>query len=158
MGWIDGGCGIDDLRCGSGKAGVEGLLSYTVMAVTVSVGLQEAPATVGGRYGCTHIIRVKDGWLSKRRPFEAQDTQDRRSPLRSFVAGGWAFGAQRCCAPTGWRLLGADEVASAVLLPAGFVALGAEGLFFAEADGADAVGGDAQGDEILLDGAGAAIA
>src|SRR6266478_1201505 len=56
------------------------------------------------------------------------------------------------------RLLGADEVAAAVLLPAGFVALGAEGLFFAEADGAEAIGGDAQGDEILLDGAGAAIA
>src|SRR6266852_1058304 len=56
------------------------------------------------------------------------------------------------------RLLGADEVAAAILLPAGFVALGAEGLFFAEADGAEAIGGDAQGDEILLDGAGAAIA
>jgi len=56
------------------------------------------------------------------------------------------------------RLLGADEVAAAVLLPAGFGALGAEGLFFAEAYGADAIGGDAQGDEILLDGAGAAIA
>src|ERR1700736_2093965 len=49
-------------------------------------------------------------------------------------------------------------MAAAILLPAGFVALRAEGLFLAEADGADAVGGDAQRDEILLDGAGAAIA
>src|SRR4029077_12564061 len=68
------------------------------------------------------------------------------------------FRGAACCAPTRSRLLGADEVASAILLPAGFVALAAEGLFFAEADGADAVGGDAQGDEILLGGAGAAIA
>src|SRR5258706_3226324 len=55
-------------------------------------------------------------------------------------------------------LLGADEVAAAILLPARFVVLVAEGLFLAEADGADAIGGDAQGNEILLDGAGAAIA
>jgi hypothetical protein len=42
-------------------------------------------------------------------------------------------------------LLGSDEVAASVLLPAGLVALAAERLFFAEADGADAVGRDAQG-------------
>src|ERR1700740_1447625 len=55
-------------------------------------------------------------------------------------------------------LLGADEVAAAVLLPAGFVVFGAEGLFFAEADGAHAIGRDAQGDEILLHRVGAPIA
>src|SRR5258708_27457924 len=55
-------------------------------------------------------------------------------------------------------LLGADEVAAAILLPAGFVVLGAEGLFLAEADGADAIGGDAQGDKILLHCTGATIA
>src|SRR4029077_4348349 len=55
-------------------------------------------------------------------------------------------------------LLSADEVAAAVLLPAGFVVVGAEGLFLAEADGAHAIGRDAQGDEILLHRAGAAIA
>src|SRR5712692_7763206 len=60
---------------------------------------------------------------------------------------------RRCC-----ELLGADEVAATILLPAGFVALRAEGLFLAETDGADAVGGDAQGDEILLDRTGATIA
>src|ERR1700740_941156 len=53
-------------------------------------------------------------------------------------------------------LLGADEVAAAVLLPAGFVVLTAEGLFFTEADGAHAVGRDSQGDETLLYRAGAA--
>src|SRR5690348_7634115 len=51
-----------------------------------------------------------------------------------------------------------DEVAAAVLLPAGFVGLHAEGLFLAEADGAEIGGRDAQVDEILLDGVGAAIA
>ena len=66
------------------------------------------------------------------------------------------------CAPAGRRicstvLLRANEVAAAILLPARFVALRAEGLFFAEADGADAIGGDAQRDEVLLDGAGAAV-
>jgi hypothetical protein len=129
-----------------------------VTAVTVSVKLQKAPAAAAARYGCRHIIPSQVRLVVKAAALRGQDTQDRRTPLRSFVDGGWAFGAQRCCAPTGWRLLGADEVASAVLLPAGFGALGAEGLFFAEAYGADAVGGDAQGDEILFDGAGAAIA
>ena len=55
-------------------------------------------------------------------------------------------------------LLGADEVAAAILLIAVFGGLHAEGLFLAEADGVDAIGGDAQRDEILLGGAGAAIA
>jgi len=36
------------------------------------------------------------------------------------------------------------EMAAAVLLPAGFIALHAEGLFLAEADGAEAVGRDAK--------------
>ena len=44
------------------------------------------------------------------------------------------------------------------MLSSRWVALCAEWLFFAEADGAEAIGGDAQGDQILLDGAGAAIA
>src|SRR6267143_167367 len=49
-------------------------------------------------------------------------------------------------------------MAAAVLLPAGFVVLHTEGLLLAEADGAEAVGRNAQRNEILLDGAGAAIA
>jgi len=49
-------------------------------------------------------------------------------------------------------------MAAAVLLPAFLVALGAEGLFLAEADGADAVGRDALRDDVLLDGSGAAVA
>src|SRR5229473_1720798 len=59
----------------------------------------------------------------------------------------------QCCG-----LLGADEVAAAVLLPAGLVALRAERFFLAEADGGHAVGRAAQRDEVLLHGAGAAIA
>src|SRR4051812_3132075 len=55
-------------------------------------------------------------------------------------------------------LLGADEVAAAILLIAVFGRLHTEGLFFAEADGIDAIGGDAQRDQVLLGGAGAAIA
>src|SRR5260370_40211098 len=47
---------------------------------------------------------------------------------------------------------------AAVLLPAGFVALRAEGLLFAEADGAEAVGGNAQRNNVLLDGVGPANA
>src|ERR1700732_1222683 len=75
----------------------------------------------------------------------------------------WALRAQLCCAPTEttrlrYELLSFDEVAAAILLPAGFVALRAEGLFLAEANGADAIAGDPQGDEILLNGACAAIA
>src|SRR5690349_14830791 len=49
-------------------------------------------------------------------------------------------------------------MAAAVLLPTGLVVLRAEGFLFAEADGAEAVGRNAQGNEILLDGVGAAIA
>jgi len=41
------------------------------------------------------------------------------------------------------KSVGGDEVAAAVLLPAGLVGFHAEGLLLAEADGADAVGGDA---------------
>src|SRR5258706_1535793 len=88
---------------------------------------------------------------------EPQGSED--SALRFLRMGVWGAAVLRPYAedtPDG--LLGADEVAAAILLPAGFVALVAEGLFFAEADGADAIGGEAQGDEILLDGAGAAIA
>src|SRR5258708_39822597 len=48
-------------------------------------------------------------------------------------------------------------MAAAVLLPAGLVMLHAHGLFLAEADGADAVGGNAERNEVLLDGAGAAV-
>ena len=51
-----------------------------------------------------------------------------------------------------------DEMAAAVLLPAGLVALHAERLLFAVADGGDAVGGNAEGDEVLLGGVGATIA
>ena len=54
-------------------------------------------------------------------------------------------------------LVGADEVAAAILLVARFGGFIAEGLFFAVADGAEAVGGDAQGDEILFHGGGATI-
>src|ERR1700736_5831466 len=54
-------------------------------------------------------------------------------------------------------LLGADEMPAPILLPAAFVALRAEWLFFAEADRGQAVGGDAQGDEILLHGSGVAV-
>jgi len=49
-------------------------------------------------------------------------------------------------------------VAAAVLLPAGFVGLHAEGLFFAEADGVEISGRNAEVDKVLLDGVGAAIA
>src|SRR5258708_36243455 len=49
-------------------------------------------------------------------------------------------------------------MAAAVLLPASLGALHAEGLLLAEADGAEAVGGNAKRDEILLDGARAAVA
>src|SRR5438309_8430011 len=49
-------------------------------------------------------------------------------------------------------------MAAAVLLPAGFVVLHAEGLLLAEADGAEAVGRNTQRNQILLDGAGAAVA
>src|ERR1700731_4252181 len=54
--------------------------------------------------------------------------------------------------------VGLHEMAAPVLLPAGFVALVAEGLLLAEADGAEAVGGNAQRNEVLLHGGGAAIA
>src|SRR5712664_2869802 len=49
-------------------------------------------------------------------------------------------------------------MAAAVLLPAGLVALVAEGLLLAEADGVDAVGRNAQSEHVLLHGAGTAIA
>src|SRR5262245_34598963 len=54
-------------------------------------------------------------------------------------------------------LLVANEVAAAVLLIAILGGLHAEGLFLAEANGVDAIGGDAQRNEILLHGAGATI-
>jgi hypothetical protein len=98
-----------------------------VAALTVSERLQKAPAALRGS-GYT-IPRHSTSELAAGRLGRSG-----AAPLRGL------------CHVRGVRLLGADEVASAVLLPAGFVALGAEGLFFAEADGADAVGGDAQGD------------
>src|ERR1700687_2170435 len=49
-------------------------------------------------------------------------------------------------------------MAATILLPAGLVALVAEGLLFAEANDGEAVGRNAQRNEVLLDGAGAAIA
>src|ERR1700676_656732 len=49
-------------------------------------------------------------------------------------------------------------MAAAILLPAGLVALVAEGLLLAEANDGEAVGRNAQRNEVLLDGAGAAIA
>src|SRR6267378_8088348 len=54
--------------------------------------------------------------------------------------------------------VGLHEMAATVLLPAGLAALVAEGLLLAEADGAEAVGRNAQRNEVLLDGGGAAIA
>src|SRR5260370_18066635 len=48
-------------------------------------------------------------------------------------------------------------MAAAVLLPASLVVLHAEGLFLAEADDRDAVGGNAQGNDVLLHGVGAAV-
>jgi len=55
-------------------------------------------------------------------------------------------------------LVGLDEVADAVSLPALLVAFSAEGPLLAEARGGHAVGGDAEGDEVVLDGSGAAVA
>src|SRR6202158_3918153 len=49
-------------------------------------------------------------------------------------------------------------MAATVLLPAVLVVLAAEGLLFAEADGAEAIGRNAQRNEVLLHGGGAAIA
>src|SRR5216684_1077713 len=54
--------------------------------------------------------------------------------------------------------VGFHEMAATVLLPASFGALHAEGLFLAEADGADAVGGDAERNGVLLHGVGTANA
>src|SRR6266849_2979845 len=63
-----------------------------------------------------------------------------------------------CCGPREWeRSVCFHEMAAAVLLPAGLAVLHAEGLFFAEANGGDAVGGNAQRNDVLLDGACAAI-
>src|SRR5467141_3612596 len=53
--------------------------------------------------------------------------------------------------------VGLHEMAATVLLPAGLAALVAEGLLLAEADGAEAVGRNAQRNEVLLHGCGAAI-
>ena len=44
------------------------------------------------------------------------------------------------------RLVGADEMAATVLLVARFVGIVAERLFLAVADGAQAIGRDAEGD------------
>jgi hypothetical protein len=55
-------------------------------------------------------------------------------------------------------LVGLDEVADAVALPAFFVALGAKLFFLAEARGVETVGGNAELHEVILNGRGAAIA
>ena len=55
-------------------------------------------------------------------------------------------------------LLCPDEVTAAILLVAILGGLHAEGLLFTEADGIDAIAGDAQGDEVLLHGTGTTIA
>src|SRR2546423_3462869 len=55
-------------------------------------------------------------------------------------------------------LLNADEMASAILLPARFAMLVAERLFLAEADSAQAIGGNTERNEILFDGASATVA
>ena len=60
----------------------------------------------------------------------------------------------------GWlnELLGHYEVAAAILLPAGLVALHAERLFLAVAYGADAIGADAERDHVLFNGGSTTIA
>src|SRR5208337_3846052 len=75
---------------------------------------------------------------------------ERRKAHPSHGSEGWARLRR--------RLLGLDEVAATVFLPAGLVGFHAEGLFLAIADRGEAVGRNAQADEILLDGVGAAIA
>jgi hypothetical protein len=60
--------------------------------------------------------------------------------------------------PYGDVLLGLDEVAATVLRVALFCRLHAEGLFLAEADDVEAVAGNAEADEVLLDSVGTAIA
>src|SRR5258706_14631226 len=74
-----------------------------------------------------------------------------------FCGAGYARTAKNGCA-TQKRLLCHYQVATTVLLPAGFVALRAEGLFLAVADGADWIGADAQRHHVLFDGGGTAIA
>src|SRR5215469_14332143 len=54
-------------------------------------------------------------------------------------------------------LFAVHEMPAPVLLPTGFVGLGAEWLFLAVADGLDAIGPDPSRDERILDGAGTAI-
>src|ERR1700722_13371374 len=55
-------------------------------------------------------------------------------------------------------LVGFNEMADAVFLPAFLVAFGAEGPLLAQAGRGHSVGGDAEGDEVALDGGGAAVA
>src|SRR6185295_8431178 len=54
------------------------------------------------------------------------------------------------------RTAGDDHVHAAVLRPAALRLLGADGALLAIGDGAQAVGPDAQGPEVVLDGVGAA--
>ena len=56
------------------------------------------------------------------------------------------------------ELVGADEMAATILLVAGFAGFVAERLFLAVADGAEAIGRNAQGDEILFYCGGATVA
>src|SRR3989442_11444050 len=53
--------------------------------------------------------------------------------------------------------VGLDEMATTVLLPAGFVVFRTEGLLLTEADGGEAVCRNAERDEILFRGAGATV-
>src|SRR5262249_45818440 len=50
------------------------------------------------------------------------------------------------------------EMAASILLPAGFVGIGAEGMFLADAGGANLIGGNTERNEIGLRGGGAAVA
>src|ERR1700681_2057853 len=67
-----------------------------------------------------------------------------------FVTGLSHLATRR--APLTCLLRGDDEVTAPVLLPAGFVFLGAEGLLLALADDGDAGGGHAEVDQVLLHG------
>src|SRR5215472_10183797 len=84
------------------------------------------------------------------------------SPFRypCLVEKSCGNGRRRCCAPTKTYsgLLVGHEVAAAVLLPAGFGGLHAEGLFLAPTGGGQTLGRNAKADEVLLDGVGSAIA
>jgi hypothetical protein len=121
--------------------------------------LRTAQGKKGGPYKCkskrTPAPLTPKGAAPKERKTHNADgsTPKRRTGKIWRLCG---HGVQHCCTPTR-KLLGLDEVAAAVLGVALFARLHAEGLFLAEADGVEAVAGNAEIDEILLDGVGAAI-